>query len=279
MQRRIALALGLFAMVIAAPAFAGKADDTLRVAWGAEGPLESVDYYFGTKRTGAEIASLVWDTLVWRDPEDFSYRPLLAKAWRQVNDTTLEFDLRDDVAFQDGSRFTADDVVATLNTVSAPSFKARVQRNVNWIAAAVQTGTYRVRIISKVPFPPALDYIASSLPIYPAEYYAAAGPEGMHKHPIGTGPYRMVSVETAIAYRLARNDTYFKGGPKGDHFIKVGGEYNRVHPAPRLLRRCLASAWRRRRRCASSIWGWTPRGVPGSRQWGTPMCAMRSPMR
>ena len=221
MQRRIALALGLFAMVIAAPAFAGKADDTLRVAWGADGPLESVDYYFGTKRTGAEIASLVWDTLVWRDPEDFSYRPLLAKAWRQVNDTTLEFDLRDDVAFQDGSRFTADDVVATLNTVSAPSFKARVQRNVNWIAAAVQTGTYRVRIISKVPFPPALDYIASSLPIYPAEYYAAAGPEGMHKHPIGTGPYRMVSVETAIAYRLARNDTYFKGGPKGDHFIKT----------------------------------------------------------
>jgi hypothetical protein len=49
------------------------------VAWGADGPLESVDFYFGTRRTGTEIASLVWDTLVWRDPEDFSYKPLLAR--------------------------------------------------------------------------------------------------------------------------------------------------------------------------------------------------------
>ena len=97
MQRCIALALGCSRWRSPRPRFADKADDTLRVVWGAEGPLESVDFYFGTKRTGAEIASLVWDTLVWRDPEDFSYRPLLAKAWRRVDDTTLEFDLRDDV--------------------------------------------------------------------------------------------------------------------------------------------------------------------------------------
>ena len=46
---------------------------------------------------------------------------------------------------------------------------------------------YRARIISKLPFPPALDYIANVLPIYPAERYDQAGRERMGAHPIGTG--------------------------------------------------------------------------------------------
>ena len=221
MPLRVLLLLWLCVLALAAPAHANKADDTLRVVWGADGPLDSVDFYFSTKPAGREIAALVWDTLVWRDPTDFSYKPLLAKAWRQVDDTTLEFDLRDDVWFQDGSKFSAADVVGTVNTVAVPDFKVAVQRNVNWIAAAVQTGMYRVRIVSKLPFPPALDYIANTLPIYPAEHYAAVGPERRRAHPIGTGPYRMVSVEIGKAYRMVRNDNYFKGSPKGDHFIKT----------------------------------------------------------
>ena len=53
------------------------------------------------------------------------------------------------------------------------------------------------------------------------EHYAAVGPERMGAHPIGTGPYRVVSVEPGKAYRMVRNDHYFKGSPKGDHFIKT----------------------------------------------------------
>lgn len=223
MSHRLVVVLWLCAMAVATPARADKAVDTLRVLWGAHGPLETLDFYFSTKRNRMEIAPLVWDTLVWRDPADFSYKPLLAKAWRQIDDTTLEFDLRDDVTFHDGSKFTAADVVGTVNMVADPGFKVALPRNVNWIAAAVQTGTYQVQIVSKEPFPPALDYVANMLPIYPVEHYDAAGPEGMGRHPIGTGPYRIVSVEPAKEYRLARNDNYFKGSPKGDHFIKAIG--------------------------------------------------------
>jgi peptide/nickel transport system substrate-binding protein len=221
MPLRVALAFWLCAMAMTASAHADKADDTLRVVMAPAVPQESLDFYFSASRTGREIASLIWDTLVWRDPDDFSYKPLLAKAWRRINDTTLEFDLRDDVSFQDGSKFTAADVVGTVTTVADPGFKVLLPRNVNWIAAAIEIGRYRVRIISKAPFAPALDYIATLLPIYPAEHYAAAGPEGMGAHPIGTGPYRMVSVQAGQAYRMVRNDNYFRGGPKGDRFIKT----------------------------------------------------------
>ena len=80
MRHCLVLCLWVCAMAAAAPAFADRADDTLRVLWGADGPLNTLDFYFTTKRGGREIASLVWDTLIWRDPKDFTYRPLLAKA-------------------------------------------------------------------------------------------------------------------------------------------------------------------------------------------------------
>ena len=220
MAYRIVLSLWLFAGVLTTPALAGKADDTLRVLWGTNAPLRTLDFYFDAQRNVQETAVLIWDTLVWRDPADFSYKPLLAKRWLRTDDTTLEFELRDDVVFQDGSKLTAADVVGTINTVADPSFKVAVPDYVNWIAAAVQTGTYRLRIVSKEPFPPALDYL-SMLPIYPIEHYAGVGPERMGTHPVGSGPYRAVTVVPGKEYRLERNESYFKGGPKGDRFIKA----------------------------------------------------------
>ena len=128
MPHRVILLLWLCAMAITAPARADKADNTLRVVWSADGPPESADFYFSTKRAGMEIASLVWDTLVWRDPADFTYKPLLATAWRRVNDTTLEFDLRDDVTFQDGSKFTAATPAPWQSRRSAPTPQRRRRR-------------------------------------------------------------------------------------------------------------------------------------------------------
>ena len=213
------LCLGL-SILSAATARADKADDTLKIVWGSNGPIESVDLYFSTRRTAMELSALIWDTLVWRDPATFEYKPLLAKAWRQVDPLTLEFDLRDDVKFHDGTPFTAKDVVQTLTTVADPAFKVRVPRNVNWIAKVEEVSPYRVRVISKAPFPPALDYIATAIPIYPGDYYAKVKPEGMHKAPVGTGPYKATSIETAKAYKLVRNDDYFKNSVKGSSFIK-----------------------------------------------------------
>lgn len=221
MVRVILMLLALVAGFAASDARADRRDDTLRVVWGANGPIESVDLYFSTRRTTMEIALLAFDTLVHRDPATFEYRPLLARAWRQVDDRTLEFDLREDVRFHDGTPFTSRDVVATLTRVSDPAFNVRVPRNVNWIERIEADGPYRVRVISKTPFPPALDYLATALPIYPAEYYARVGPDGMHRAPIGTGPYRVARVETARAYRLERFDGYFRDGPKGNDFIRV----------------------------------------------------------
>ena len=47
---------------------ADKADDTLRIAWGVDGVMVNADNYYGATRAGLWFTAMVWDTLVYRDP-------------------------------------------------------------------------------------------------------------------------------------------------------------------------------------------------------------------
>ena len=66
------------------------------------------------------VNNSVYDSLIWYDHESFQTYPQLAKSWRRIDDTTLEFELRDDVKFHDGTPFDADDVVATISYLIDP---------------------------------------------------------------------------------------------------------------------------------------------------------------
>lgn len=202
----------LAAATFASPAAAEKASDTLRIVW--RDAIPNVDPYYNQLRVGLIVAHHYLDTLVYRDPEDFSIKPQLAKSWKLVNDTTIEFELRDDVKFHNGDKFTADDVVYTLNTVSSPDSKVSVPSNYNWIAKAEKISDYAVRVTYKKPFPAALEYFALVVPIWPKDYRTKVGPEGYAKAPVGTGPYKITKVDGVAEIDFARNDAYFDG-PKG----------------------------------------------------------------
>ncbi|HZS84314.1 MAG TPA: ABC transporter substrate-binding protein [Stellaceae bacterium] len=204
-----AVALGL----IAPAAQAGKPDDTLNLAWSAQ--IENYDQYFNTVREGIVFAREIWDNLVDRDPRTGEYKPLLAKSYRWVDPLTLDFALRQGISFHDGTPFTATDVAYTLNWLADPANKVITQQNVSWIKSVEETGPFAVRIHLKAPFPAALEYLADILPIYPHDYYAKVGPQGMSRHPVGTGPYKVAAAEPGKSFTLLRNDAYFKESPKG----------------------------------------------------------------
>jgi peptide/nickel transport system substrate-binding protein len=212
---------GLAAVIVAAlfvgPAQAGKKDDTLNIAW--DQPIDNADAYFNTNREGILLARMVWDQLIERDPVTFEYKPELATAWRWVDDVTIEFDLRKGVKFQNGQPFSADDVVYTLNFVSNPANKVLNTTNVGWIKNVEKLDDYKVRIHLKKPFPAALEYISGPLPIYPHEYYAKVGPEGMGKKPVGSGPYMVQSLEPGKSVTFVKNPNYWDGSPKGKPHI------------------------------------------------------------
>ena len=136
----VALAAGalVLGLLFATPASANKKTDTLGMAY--DQAPESVDPYFNNVRIGVIIAANVWDTLLYRDPVTHEYKGQLAKSWKQINDKTLEFELRQGVRFHNGEEFDADSVVYTLNYVADPANKAVTQQNVRWIDKVEKVG-------------------------------------------------------------------------------------------------------------------------------------------
>jgi peptide/nickel transport system substrate-binding protein len=212
--RSTALAAAVLALgfVFAAPASASKKNDTLGMAY--DQAPESVDPYFNNVRIGVIIAANVWDTLLYRDPVTHEYKGQLAKSWKQIDDRTLEFELRQGVKFHNGEEFDADSVAYTLNFVADPKNKAVTQQNVQWIEKVEKLGKYTVRVISKEPFPAAKDYLATTLAIHPAKYYKEVGPKGMNAKPVGSGPYKVVDYQPGKSITLEKFADYFKDSPR-----------------------------------------------------------------
>ena len=215
MKRFVAAsALSLVALASATPAaLAGKADDTLNIVWERE--LENVDSYFNTAREGIIVSRMTWDALLYRDPATMEYKPLIAKSYKWVDDTTLEFVLNEGITFHNGEELDADDVAFTYNWVSNPDNGVKTQRNVNWIKGAKKLGKYKVQVMLKAPFPAALEFVAGSVSIYPKDYYEKVGPDGMALKPVGSGPYEVVELEPGKKIVWEKFDGYMQGSPKG----------------------------------------------------------------
>jgi peptide/nickel transport system substrate-binding protein len=208
----------LAATLLASPAMAQKSADTLRLV--DRNAVPNIDPYYNNLRTGVVIHHQAWDGLVYRNPETFKIEPLLATEWKTPDPTTIEFMLRPNVKFHDGSPFTADDVVYTLTIAANPNSRVSTPANYNWIDKAEKTGDLSVRVTLKRPTPAALEYFALVIPIYPKTYREKVGPEGYAKAPVGAGPYKITRVEASVSIDFERFEDYWAGSPKGKPAIK-----------------------------------------------------------
>jgi peptide/nickel transport system substrate-binding protein len=206
-------ALATALLLGAPPAHAAKSDNSVRFV--AYTTLDSADPYFTNARLGVILADSVWDTLIFRNPRTGAYEGNLATAWRWVDDTTLELELREGVRFHNGAPFDADDVAYTLSFMADAANKAMQQSLVRWIERVEKRDARTVRIVTKGPFPAAIAMLAAPMvAIFPHEYYARVGQRGMNAAPIGSGPFRVVEHALGKAITLERNPDYFTGGPK-----------------------------------------------------------------
>lgn len=193
------------------PAHAQKSADTLRITW--REAIEDVDPYHNPLRNGLVVSQQAWDGLMARDPETFTLRPLLALSWKSIDDTTIEFELRPNVTFHNGDKFTADDVVYTVQQAMTDKAVA-VPSNYAWLAGAEKIDDLHVRIKLKQVFPAALEYMALTMPILPQAYRSRVGPEVFARFPIGAGPYRITHAGPE-RITLERYEGYYPASPKG----------------------------------------------------------------
>lgn len=218
LSRRLLVGLVL-AGAASSSALADKASNTFN--WASRYPIDVIDPYANTSREAIIINSqLVWDTLIWRDPDSGEYKPLLASAWKWIDDVTLEFTLRTDVKWHNGQPLTVDDAVYTFNRVVSPTAKIGIPNNVRWLKGAEKTGDNTFRMMLKAPFPAALEYISSVMPVMPNNLYGPDGAPPSIEKAVGTGPYKIVSFTPSVRMDVELTGNYFTGSPKGQPTIK-----------------------------------------------------------
>jgi peptide/nickel transport system substrate-binding protein len=220
MMRLARLALVAAAISYACPStvLADKATNSLNVAWATE--LNTLDRYFNVSPEINIVQNLIFDTLIYRDPDTLELKPLIASSWKWVDGVTLEVEIRKGIRFQNGDALTADDVVYTLNWLADEKNVIPTRNNVSWLNGAEKTGEDTVRIKLKHPFPAALQYLSGPIPIYPAKYHAEVGPKVFGEKPIGSGPFKVTSVNPGRTIVFERNNDYWQGSPKGKPSIQ-----------------------------------------------------------
>lgn len=165
------------------------------------------------------ISGLIFNGLVKYD-KNLVLVGELAETW-EIKQGGLEiiFHLRKGVKWQDGSEFTADDVVFTYKTVTDPKVPTPYGNNYGPIEKVEAIDPYTVRAAYKEKFAPALE--SWGMGIIPKHLLEGkdVGSEEFNRHPVGTGPYKMKEWVTGQRIVLEANDTYFEGRPKIDAYV------------------------------------------------------------
>ena len=120
MKSLVRHAVAAFVLVAAASAPAAP----LRVASGFD--PQTMDPHALALLYQSRIYTQVYDSLVGRD-EKFALEPALALSWQATSATTWRFKLRPGVTFHDGSAFTADDVVFSIERALGPTSQRAFQ--------------------------------------------------------------------------------------------------------------------------------------------------------
>ena len=140
---------------------------------------------------------------------------VLAKEVSTPDETTVVYDLREDVTFSDGSALTADDVVASFNRAIDAAAGAQTASILTAIQSVEATGDLQVTVTLSHPDPAIRGSIAFAVLVSEATEASAAGADfgtasGL---PIGTGPYVYDSFD-ATQVDLALNPEYWGEEPR-----------------------------------------------------------------
>ena len=155
------------------------------------------------------ILKLIYEPLVSIDKEE-KLKPTLATEWAQTSDTTYIIKLRNDVLWHNGSKFTADDVVFTINLLLSEDISSPYKENTKNILSIEAIDSYSVLITLNEK--DELFIYKLLFPIIPM-YYFKDGEilnENKNNIPIGTGAYRYATTnENETIMKLERNNVWW----------------------------------------------------------------------
>ncbi len=216
--RRLLLAGGAaLALALSVPFAAAPADAQGKVfRWANDGDANSLDPYALNESFRLGFLLNIYEPLIRRD-KNLKLEPGLAVKWGLVNPTTWFFDLRQGVKFHDGSPFTADDVIFSLDRAKGEG--SNMKNYFITVKGYKKINDHRVEVETNIPDPLLPDKWAVIMMMSKAwavknksetvgdltkkqENYAT-------RHTNGTGPFMLKSREPDVKTVLTVNPNWW----------------------------------------------------------------------
>jgi peptide/nickel transport system substrate-binding protein len=206
-MRTLLLCLAL-SLSLAAPA------KTFR--WSSQGDVATQDPHGQDEGFTRSVNQMIYERLVMPG-KDMSRTPWLATSWKTVSPTQHVFTLRKDVKFQDGTPFTADDVVFSYDRARVSDSTFKLYANQAGIARRIDDHT--VEFTTPVPNPimhESLSIIAIMSKSW-AEKNNSMKPQDFRgkeetyasRNAMGTGPWILVSHEAGVKTLYRKNPNWW----------------------------------------------------------------------
>lgn len=208
----------LFAAALVAPCFLAHALPALAqgsVTIVREVDSNNYDPHKSTARGASEVLFMLADTLVSLDYDMATIKPGLAESWSVSDDAkTYTFKLRSDVAFCDGKKMTADDVVYSIKRWIDPATRSPVKWRAGPVDDVVAKDATTVEYRLKAPFSEMLYQLTQSFAVIVDKANVEAlgndfGVKGFN----GTGPFCWVDWKPRNEMRMKKHAAYRWGPP------------------------------------------------------------------
>ncbi len=203
---RFVKALAVGAVLLASSLGTVRAQD-LKIGLAAE--PSAMDPHFHNLTPNNSLTSHVFERLVHFDAKQ-NLIAGLAVSWKAVEPKTWEFKLRTGVKFHDGTPFTADDVIFTMqrapNVENSPgSFAIYVKGK-----TFTKVDDHTVRVTTPEPYPLMPNDMAT-IAIVSKKHGEGAKTDDYNqgKAAIGTGPFKYAEFVKADRYVFVRNEDYW----------------------------------------------------------------------
>jgi peptide/nickel transport system substrate-binding protein len=210
------LLFGLAIGVVLAISGPAAAENVLRFASFSGGAV-TMDPHSYVTRYNSVATEQVYEALLDVD-SNLEIVPQLALAWKPLDPTTWEFELRPGVTFHDGTPFTAGDVVFSIERARAET--SDLPAFVYGIAAVEAIDGDTVRVTTVAPDPSLWLKLANVAimsrawaeqhgVMQPADYRRAGEETYASRHANGTGPFMIEAFEPGGRYVLVRNPAWW----------------------------------------------------------------------
>lgn len=164
--------------------------------------------------TDGDISSLVFSGLTRIGPNG-DILPGLAESW-EIEGTAVTFHLREGITWHTGVAFTSADVLFTYDLLADPQFMGDPDQGPLWRQISCNAPN-DLTVICRLPQPFAPFLAYASIGIVPKHILEGADAAGLIDNPfnlapIGTGPYRLLQINSRHAV-LQAFDNYYEGPP------------------------------------------------------------------